>query len=231
MATVKLNIEGLAEFKQVFKDIPSFDIAVPDVSIAILKVHNVLEDRISKLYFTPGRLSDVLLGKSVKPINIGKTFLTYGLQYRERAVPLAQYPFTESSLFDSGSKAPLRRGGKSALTAVHWKSGAWSKRVTVKIRKGRSAQGARRGGNASKLRGFFTGTNIKAREQQATWLQQPTLGVSTGDENRAPYSTLYGPSLATLAQSLWEKDVDVQNAVEKVSATIIDSFINYYNKV
>lgn len=229
--TFTISIEGLDQFVTTVGKVPSLREFVPDVRAAVNDVHATLERRLSELYFTPGRLTDVRVGNSVNPDASGNAFLQFSLSYADKAVPLARYPFEQTAAFDSGSKAPLRRGGKFALTPVHWKRGAWSKKLFVKVRKGKPAQGARRGGNASKLAGFFTGTNIKAREQKETWLQWPTVGVSTGDENRAPYSTLFGPTFARLAVKVADTDTQVNKAISNVGDVILTGFSRYYENV
>ena len=197
--------------------------AIPDISISILKLHNTLERRITELYNIPGTLSDVMIGSSKKPEALGATFLRYNLQYRDKAIPLAKFPFTivESA---SLSKAPLR---KEPLGSVHWKQGKYSKDVYTLIRKGSTPSRARRGGNFDKRRGFFTGTNIKAREASATWSEFPKKSV---EGTRAPYSTLYGPSLMTVANTVFDKDKQVAKAFDNMQDEILTALAESYRK-
>ena len=196
--------------------------ALPDISISILKFHNTLERRVQELYNIPGTLSDVMIGSSKKPEALGKTFLRYNLQYRDKPIALAKFPWT-SVASDSLSKAPLRR---EPLGSVHWKEGKYSKDIYVRIRKGSTPSRARRGGNFDKRRGFFTGTNIKAREASATWNKFPTKG---SEGVRAAYSTLYGPSLMTVANVVYDKDKQVALAMENMQDEIVNALMRGYD--
>lgn len=194
--------------------------AVPDVSIAILKFHNSLENRIEELYNTPYGLSRVMLGSSVKPGALGKTFLRYGLQYRDKAIPLGEYKHTVEDS-SSLSSAPLRLNNEP-LGFVVWNRYRWSKKIRMEIRK-RKVTGARRGGNFSKLSGFKMNAEpnkIFARETNATWSTYPTKGVKG---TRAPYSELYGPSLAILASSVFDKDKKIDKAKDTLADDILDA--------
>lgn len=194
--------------------------AVPDISIAILKFHNSLENRIDELYNVPYGLSKVMVGSSVKPEAIGRTFLRYGLQYRDKAVPLGEYKhIVEDS--SSESSAPLRLNNVP-LGLVVWNRHRWSKKIRMEIRKGKTT-GARRGGNFSTKSGFKMNaepSKIFARETDATWSIYPTKGVRG---TRAPYSELYGPSLVTLAGSVFDKDKKVDQAKDTLVDDMLDA--------
>jgi len=195
---------------------------VPDVTVAILKLHNTLERRVGDLFNIPYPLGNVMIGSSKSPAELGNTFLRYNLQYRDKKVPLVQYPWIETPS-TAKSFAPLR---KVPLGSVHWKEGEWSKDIYTRIRKGSTPSRARRGGNFSKLRGFFTGTNIKAREQEDTWLVKPDKDI---EGTRAPYSILYGPSLATLTSKVYDVDKEVAVAADRLQMDIIEAIVRSYN--
>lgn len=215
MSYLKISIEGLKEFKQLLAKNPSLEKTVPDMTLGILQIQNIIEKRQKELYNAPGSVSSVFLGKSVKPASLGKTFLTYGLQYKDVPIPLQKYPtnIVKSSVT---SKAPLRIGGKDTLTRVKWKKGKWSKEVWVKIRKDKKEKIARRG--TSGYKGFFGQGALMARKQKATWSVFPTKGKKG---TRAKTSLLFGPSLATLAISIANKDSVVKNAIENILPEVL----------
>lgn len=215
MPYLKVSIEGLKEFKDLLRKNPSLEKTIPDMTVGILQVNNVIEKRQKELYNAPGSVSSVFLGKSVKPASLGKTFLTYGLQYKDVPIPLQKYPISIQAS-NTFSKAPLRIGGKDTLTRVRWKKGKWSKEVWVKIRKDKKEKIARRG--TSGYKGFLGHGALMARKQKATWNVFPTKGVKG---IRARTSLLFGPSLATLAISLTKNDKVVKDAIENILPDIL----------
>ncbi len=221
MTSFKIEIDGLKEFKEALKSDTLLQRNTPFIGTSILGLHKILESRIETLFNAPSSLSSVLVGKSVKPDAVGKTFLRYSLQYRNVPIPLAKYPYTiENS--SSISSAPIR--GKNGY--VFWKKGQYSKNVKVSVRKGKPSIARQPGGNFDKRRGFVQGKDIKARLTAKTWDRYP---VRFDQGQRAPYSTLFGPSLADLANKVYEqaekgRDRVVSSALDKVSETIADSF-------
>ncbi len=221
MASFKVDIVGLKEFKDALKGDTLLQRNTPFIGASILNLHKVLENRVDTLFNAPSSLSTVLIGKSIKPEAIGKTFLRYSLQYRFVPIPLAKYPYTITSS-NSISSAPIR--GKNGY--VFWRKGKYSKNVKVSVRKGKPSVARQPGGNFDKRRGFIQGNDIKARLTDKTWSSYPKrfdLGT------RAPYSILFGPSLSDLANKVYtqaEKGRDklVSSAFDKVSETIADSF-------
>lgn len=222
-----LKLEGLEEFKKSLLAYPDLIKSVPDMSIGIMQFHNTLERRLSETWAAPGTLSDVLVTSSLTPREVVKNFATYNLEYKDVPIPLEKYGY-EVGASSSISKAPIRKGGKNALTKVKWTAGTWSKKVSVQVGRNYKVEVARRGGNASQLKGFMVNGKIFARKQKATWLELPTKGVSTGDENRAPFSRLYGPSLFTRAKDLFQKDKQVQKAADDILDIVANSWVKYY---
>ena len=219
--TFKVELEGLETFKKQLQGNSAMKSIVPDFTLAVLQIHNTLERRVSELFNAPGTLSNVLIGKSVKPVQLGNTFLRYSLQYRYKAIRLGDYPFTVSNS-NSLSSAPLRGQGGF----IHWTKGRFSKDVRVSVRKGKPSIARKGLGNFDKRRGFIQGRNIKARDTSKTWTLYPTNGR---EGIRAPYSTLYGPSLSQLANKVYDKDKQVELATENLQTTLIDAFIRYYS--
>ncbi len=221
MASFKIDILGLDEFKKELKSGGVSQKNVAFIGKSILNLHSILESRVASLFNAPSSLSSVLIGKNAKPEAIGKTFMRYSLQYRSVPIPLAKYPYTITNS-SSISSAPIR--GKKGH--VFWKKGQYSKNIKVSVRKGKPSIARQPGGNFDKRRGFIQGKDIKARLTDKTWDRYP---VRFDLGQRAPYSTLFGPSLADLANKVYEqaekgRDSAVANALDKVSETIADSF-------
>jgi hypothetical protein len=209
--------EGLDDIRKALSQNETAKKALPDISIAILRFHNVLEDRVGAVFNAPGSIDSVRIGRSLAPEKFGSNLLRFSLQYRDKPVPLSKYPMAISAS-QSISSAPLRRSSGS----VYWKKGKWSKEVKVAVRKGKY-NFAKKGKNYSR-KGFFTGTNIKARDQRATWRVRPAKGV---EGIRDKYSTLFGPSIANLISTVYEKDNKVKQAKEVLLDEIIATMVKY----
>jgi hypothetical protein len=192
---------------------------VPDVSLAILKLNNVLEDRVKSIFNAPGSLNSVRIGNTVAPESLGKTFLRYSLQYRDVPIPLAKFPYTETRV-SANAKYPNRLSNGF----VRWTPKSYAIETKVAIRKGKFLIAKR--GNKYTQKGFVNEGRILAREQKATWSTFPSKNV-TGV--RAPFSELYGPSLATLAAKVYDVDPVVAKAKERVQEDILDAVIRGYN--
>lgn len=196
---------------------------VPDLTISMLKLNNTLERRVNELFNAPGTLSDVMRGRTIKPSELGKSFIKFSLQYEDKPIPLIEYGVTQSGILPGvESIAPLT---KEPLGAVHWKKGNYSRKVTVQIRKGTTV-GTRLGGNFSGLSGFLIDKNgrsgVFARTTGATWDRYPKEGFAG---TRAPIVELYGPSLAQLASKVFDKDKQVDNAVLAMQDSIINAIL------
>lgn len=223
MASFKIDFgPDWDKLRKSFKTNEAVQKAVPDISMSILKFHNVLEKRVSDLFNTPGKLSDVMIGRSVAPSEIGKTFLRYNLQYRDIPVALNRFNYTSNAV-GSLSIAPLR---SEPLGRVHWKKGKYSKKLMFNIRKGKP-QGQRIGGNFSK-QGAFIGPDrkIMARTTSSTWDRYPKKGFAG---IRAPYQELFGPSLMTIANKVYDKDTQVHKAFEQMQIDIANALVKGYS--
>jgi hypothetical protein len=219
----KVEIEGLDVFKKQLSASEALKRVVPDMTLAVLSLHNTLEKRVGELFNTPATLSSVMIGKSVQPSELGNTFIRYSLQYRNKPITLENYNWTETANNTSLSTAPLRFDRPLGL--VDWTEGTWSKDIKVEVRKGRKVLASRRG--KDNLKGFIQGGKIKARLQKATYKvgEYPTKGKIGV---RAPYSTLFGPSLATLASKVFSVDKEVEKAVDNMQDKIVKAFVGFY---
>jgi hypothetical protein len=190
--------------------------AIPDISVSILKLHNTLERRVDEQFNAPTKLSSVMIGSSVKPEALGKTFLRYNLQYRDKSIPLAQYGHTETKIPSPNAKVPIRISDRF----IRWKPKGYAIQTEVSVRKGKPQIPRRVGGVNAK--GFLQYGRILARKQKATW-------INVQDNIRAPYSELYGPSLMTLANKVYDTDKQVANAVDNLQIDIIEALIRNIN--
>jgi len=210
------------EWEQLRKNLQSSTIAeriVPDVSIAILKFSNVLEGRVNTVFNAPSSINSVRIGNSVSPEKLGNTFLRYSLQYRDKPIPLSKYPYTETRV-SANSKYPNRLPNRF----VRWTPKSYAFETKVSVQKSKNLI-AKRGKNY-RQKGFVYNGKILAREQKATWKVFPSKFV---EGVRAPFSELYGPSLATLIAKVYDVDPVVAKAKDKVQEDILNAVVRGYN--
>lgn len=201
----KVNISGLDEVKKRL-NLSNFNKAlIPAFTEAVNLLHTDLEREIQKNYHAPGKLSDVLIGKTLKPEQRTDTFFKFSLQYRFKPIPLHKYPnFKSSQVTDDISVARIRE-----LRPV----GQFSHEVRKTILRGRGSKTLARDRRNIKAKGFRpgkAGTPIFARKQQKTWIEEPSV---TSDGVRAPITMLFGPSLSQLAEKVYTKSPIIAESI------------------
>ena len=183
---------------------------LPDFSESILKLHNTMERRIETLFNAPTKLSSVMIGGSIKPELIGKTFLRYSLQYRFKSIKLSDYPHTETSTIDIRNAIPFRKpSGSKGYTPIN-------KAIITRVsmRKGKTILPRRVKG--SPLKGFLLHGNIVSRTKKATWIAIPILQGDSSTGVRTNLQTLFGKPLSSLALKVYEVDKEVAKAKDNV---------------
>lgn len=226
--------------KKQFRGNEAMQSIIPDVSIAILKFHNSLEQRVGAVYAAPGKLSNVMYGRSVNPSLIGNTFIRAGLQYQQKPIPLSAYPFKVEANTSSLSAVPTRIPFGDPLGFVKWKRLHVSENYLVAIKRGDYQQrtiSTKFGGNTqgniyafgNTRGGSAFGGRIVGRYTQ-TWATRPSLGVK-GIHTKS-MRTQYGPTLAYLAQIVVNdtNDSTMNKAQDTFYNDIAKAFTNYYGK-
>lgn len=219
-----IQIEGLEEFIKMSKEIPSLDIAKPDITLGILKVHSVIEQEIATNYFSPKELSSVFLGEKVTGID---NLLEARLSYKEKKIPLSEYPHLEKEVAVRNAIPFQRNNGKIGYLPVNK-----ARKVTSKVRRKGTFSGSRFNTKYGKFLTVINGTEqIVTRKEKQTWSQIPS-GLDEHNHPiggvRTPLKTLYGPNLATLASKIWNESPKVQVAIDKVTETIINKLKDFY---
>lgn len=206
------------DLEQISKNIMPSDILnriVPDVNSAVAKFHNTLENRIEALYTLKSSLGSVLVS-SKTPINISNVSIDYQLVYQKELVPLADYEFNNKGVPSATARYPRRLPNKY----ISWVLKGYAIETKTEIRRGKPKI-ARRGKGNYRYKGFEQNNVIYARMQKATWKTYPSR-FSEG--TRAPFVALYGPTLARLAESTYEKDAQMQVAKDKLADDISNAF-------
>ncbi len=215
----KVEFQELQLFKNTLKQFGDLKIALPDISTSIQLFHNTLERRVKTIYAVPGNLSSVMVGRSIKPSEVGNTFLRYSLQYQDKSIKLALYPHTESVVANAKVKYPKRMFNDG----IKWKLKGYAIQTSVYIKRTKTEVPTRK--KYTNQKGFLQHGKIYARKQKRTWDSYPTR---TSEGVRAPYTELYGPTLARLAGGLFENDAVVMSAKEKVGEDILKAMTKWY---
>jgi len=227
MQNVKVTIPDFKEIKSFFSkgmELSTFEV---EFTQAVLLASAAIDKSVKALYNAPGVPSEVMVGKAVKPEALGKTFIRYGLQYREKKIPLIKYPHRETEV--------------SVFNAIPFKTLTSDKKYFLPINKARSVSvNVRKKGGYSLKRqrtpykkflvdnGYMKG--IYARDTSETWSELPTRGESGKivGGRRAKYHELYGPSLADLAETVFKYEPEVQKALDNIPEIILNSVAKYY---
>jgi hypothetical protein len=229
MSNVKLEITGLKEFKEAYSKATSLETFMPNITSSIQLLHNTMEQSIKENYYTPGSLTDVLVGRSVKPVKQGKTFLRYQLQYKVKSISLIDYPNSTVEK-DVTNAIPYMQGGSLQHQPINK-----ARKTTVKVKKRGGLVSFKNKSSFGKFKVTSKGMRgIYVREQEATWDTYPT-GVqkingkwTNVGGKRASYRKLFGPSLAKLAETVYVHDAKVAKAKDRVTTDIINAMASYY---
>jgi len=224
----KIQFEGLELLKKQLKKDVSLKSIIPDVSLSLLKYHNALEQRVEEVFTAKDKLSDVMIGKSVKPAELGGTFLKYSLQYRFKPTPLEKFKYTLSTVSTPTAYIPFQMpNGK-----LRYRKSPTSVKVMTEVVKGRKVTS--RKSKRSAFKGFYVPDSTRkpifrnkifARRQKRSWDEYPSMesfGV------HAPIVRLFGPALSRRAEIIVNKDRKFEKFKTALADELITHFLNYY---
>lgn len=216
MANITVDILGLKEIKESFDAGKLSKKLQPAFGLAVRQVHSAISFEVKKRYNTSKELSGVMLGgRTSSDLKYSRTILEESLQYKDVPINLAHFLINEEVVT---TNTPAWFKGRSG--GLHQKN--WANRVNVEILRGRKVPV--RGYKSYNSRGAFLlkgrhPWRIAIRKTNATWNESISESLT-----RAPYRYLYGPSLASMANSVFNT-TPVQDAINKMELTIIDNFI------
>lgn len=225
---MSFKIDFGPDWNKIKKDFASDSIlqrAVPDITLSILKFHNTLEQRVDTLFNNKAKLSSVMIGRAVAPVDLARTFARYNLQYQSKAIPLSDFtPVTVTRKIVRNAIPVIKYNGTKGLIRVN------KARVPhVKVRKGRLDVDTRQQKYfyVSKFKRIF------ARNQADTWDIYPELDAAgkiiKGSGTRAPIRVIFGPSLAQQAEGIFDKDTQIATAFTKMQDDITNAIVKSYN--
>lgn len=212
MSNFKIEFDEVKNLKKTFGKGAS-EAITEAMTDSILNFHKLLESRVNTLYAAPGLLSDVRIGKTINLEGSGRTILRYSLQYREKAIPLHEYPFDERASA-SFSSHPKRLGGNEGLGYVKWTRGQYSYDYPVEVRRGRPKLQENRKGYKP-----FVRNGILVSRKRQTWHVRPSYGIKG---TRTKLYIKFGPSLARLAEVTYDKDPYVNQAIDILDSVLAD---------
>lgn len=228
--TFKIQFEGLEVLKKQLKKDVSLKPIIPEVSLSLLKYHNALEQRVTEVFTAKDKLSDVMIGKSVKPAELGGTFLKYSLQYRFKPAPLENFKYILNTVSTPTAYIPFQMpNGK-----LRYRKSPTSIKVVVEVVKGRKVTA--RKSKRSAFKGFYVPDSankrtfrnkIFARKQKRSWDEYPSM-ESFG--KHAPIVRLFGPALSRRAEIIVNKDKQFEKIKNILADEFVTHFLNYYKK-
>lgn len=216
MANLTVDILGLKEIRDSFDSKKLSKKLQPVFGLAVRQVHSAISFEVRKRYNTSKDLAGVMLGgRTSSDLKYSQTILEESLQYKDVPINLAHFLVNEEAVI---TNRPAWFKGRSG--GLHQKN--WANRVNVEIIRGRKVPV--RGSKSYSSRGAFLlrgkhPWKIAIRTKNATWNEPISVSLT-----RAPYKQLYGPSLASMANKVFDS-APVQNAINKMENTIIDTFI------
>ncbi len=217
MANLTVDILGLKEIKESFDSKKLSKKLKPVFGLAVRQVHSAISFEIKKRYNTSKELSGVMLGgRTSSDLKYSQTILEESLQYKDVPINLAHFISGSEEVVTTNKPAWFK--GRSG--GLHQKN--WANRVNVEIIRGKKVPVL--GLKSYKSRGAFLlrgkhPWKIAIRTTNATWNEPISVSLT-----RAPYKQLYGPSLASMANKVFDS-IPVQAAINKMENTIIESFI------
>ena len=212
MSGLKIDLKELELFKQQLKNDISLERLIPDITIAVERFANRFETRFQQVYKTNLRLEDLRIGGKVKPSEVGKTYLRYGLQYRFKPTELADFPYL----------VVPSRSFSVAHIFEHRARGQFSKGIVSKVTK---KKGSFKIDRLSGRKVFIAKGKLLTRSTDETWISKPKKGFKG---ERAEVQVAVGPPLNILAGGLIEHDTQVQVDLGIFETDLIKIFTDFY---
>jgi len=191
---------------------------VPDVNMAINKFHNALEERVNANFKVPYSLDTVRRPSSPITSNLS---MEYSLVYADTPVPLAKYKYTTTKVKVRNAIPFMYAENKIRYTPINK---AKSVRVTIKNGRGGVAATPRKRTQFKKF--LIDNENTKGifvRLTKPTWEEIPNPENKKGVRNKN-LKLLFGPSVARLAISVYNKDIEMDKAKDTLSKDILNAF-------
>jgi len=188
----------------------------PDISIAFLKLHETLVDRVAANYNAPFSLDRVFSGVDSR----GKE--GFSMKYYNKSISLARYPHKE---FEVKLTKPNKIPFAFANGWVNYTPITTTHRTVSTIRRAGSKSLPRQRTKYSKFYAPKTG-KIFVRLQDATWSKIPSELDTKG--KRAPIKELFGPTLSTLARITYDFDPKMEVARETLATDVLNAVTKAY---
>lgn len=212
MSGIRIDLRSLELFKEQLKRDSSLTVLIPDITLAIEKFANQFENRFQQVYRTSARLEDLRFGGKVKPSEIGKTYLRYGLQYRFKPTKLTDFSYITMP----------SRSISYAHIFQHRIKGMYSRGVVSKVTK---RKGSFQVDRLTGQKVFLVDGKLKSRTVDATWVSKPGKGFKG---ERTKVQTAVGIPLNILAGGLVQNDTEVTTYLDQFEVSLVNIFSNFY---
>ena len=228
-----IEVQGYKEVLGMLSSSPDLSYLLPDMDSYMLQLNYKLSEEVDRNYFVPYELDSLYLGAKV---SYQGGVLSGGLEYKDKRVPLAEYPHTTAIInfnypAEPGNAIPYARTNKKGEAKVSYIPVNRAQSVRVKIR--------RSGGlSTSRLRTKFpkflvqssTASFIAARTTRDTWSELPTLGADGRIEGGTRHAivNLFGPSVAELGQNVFSNNDKFDAAISKIMDKMVAKMAGFY---
>jgi hypothetical protein len=203
--------KGLALLQQDFSQKVLEKQLTTAVGTELLQVHNALRFAVHEQYAIDKSLDSVLKGKSVNSYKQGKALIGASLEYETKSLRLAEFPFTVKTLLVKNRM--MLPDGTLRFASIKNKIRAKEYSVMVKRKGGYKEIYGKTGRGAFRTNKVPSNkVQLLERQQDATWKDEPFT--------RAHYKPLFGPSLATMANSVLETDSKIAKLIAGIEDRI-----------
>lgn len=225
---IRIKVEGIEQIKQRYSVREINKKLIPVMEQAADTIHKKLKNSISQTYFAPYTLDKVYLGNKVRPVRSDRKSVSFDLIYENKAIPLVDFPYKETSLSlgvnsESGffyrlnaNKTSFRYKKKLNVdfTEVKIKRSGSFKSVFGSFYKDRDTSGWDSYTLLSKPIRLRKG--IYRRISDDTWISRPF--------KREKLQLLFGPSLAQMANSRMQNSRAVNEFRRSFIQTVEEKF-------
>jgi len=209
-----IDSSELEAIRKKIMDSQSIAYAEPLITNEFRKFNDLLSFRVGFLYEAPEKLVDISLNKYCLPSKVSDHTLEYEVVYPHRLLTISDYPLFFAKVPTPTAKFPARLPS----SYIRWTPSIQAEQVKVAIRRGKPMIASREDKNQKGFR-YKDTQIIKARRQRATWDRYPSYRT---EGIRAPYGTLFAPSVAQLGAITYDKDPKVRSALDSFPDTLME---------
>lgn len=211
MSNFKIDIQGLNKITQELSQDKLNKQLIVAIGTEINQLHNALKFAVHSTYALDKSLDTVLKGKSRSTVQRSKNLIESSIEYVNKPVRLAEFPFQVKILLVKNRMMLPDRSLRFASPSNKIRAKQYS--VMVKRAGGYKEIYGKTGRGAFRTNKVPSGkVQLLERQQDATWKIEPVT--------RAWYKPLFGPSLANMANTQLREDSKVKQLIDTLEARL-----------